>query len=209
MGAMSTPAVPGGPRRRNPPDADIRASDRERDEAAGQLRDHTAAGRLTLEEFSARLEATAQARTRGELAAVLADLPVAPSAPAARVTHREWAVAVFSDDTRTGRWNPGSRTGAVSVFGHAELDLRKAEVTGARLDIGAYALFGDVTIIVPEGAPVELSRTAVFGDVTAEVDGDALPGMPTVRVRAVSVFGDVSIRSTPRPPGFLARLFER
>lgn len=193
------------------PQEAIRASDRERDEVADALREHTAAGRLTLEEFSARLEAATRARTRGELARVLEDLPdrgdPAPAA-AARVTHRGWAVAVFGDAEISGRWNPGSRTGAISIFGDAELDLRGAEVTGPTLDVDAYTVFGDVVVIVPEGAPVEVSGAGFLGDTKVEVEGPPQPGMPTIRVRAVPVLGDVRIRSTPRPPGFFARLFK-
>ena len=120
---------------------------------------------LTLEESSARLEAAGSARTRGELARVLEDLPASDTpapAPADRVTHRGWAVAVLGDAARRGRWNPGPVTGAVSVFGDVELDLRGAEVRGPTLDVHAYTFLGDVRI-----------------------------------------------RSTPRPPGFFARLFKR
>ena len=54
---------------------EIRASDSEREAAASQLRDHAAAGRLGVEELEQRLQAALGARTRGELATVLSDLP--------------------------------------------------------------------------------------------------------------------------------------
>ncbi len=44
-----------------------------------ELERHTGAGRLTLDEFAARVEAACGARTMGELAAVTSDLP-APAA---------------------------------------------------------------------------------------------------------------------------------
>jgi hypothetical protein len=53
----------------------IRVGDTERDAAASMLRDHCAAGRLTLEELDARLEGVYGAVTRQDLIAVLADLP--------------------------------------------------------------------------------------------------------------------------------------
>lgn len=56
-------------------DPRIRASDADRDRAATLLREHHAAGRLTAEEFSERLDKVFEAKTIGELDALLADLP--------------------------------------------------------------------------------------------------------------------------------------
>jgi len=56
-------------------DPRIRASDDDRDRTASLLREHHAVGRLTAEEFSERLDQVYQARTLGELDALLADLP--------------------------------------------------------------------------------------------------------------------------------------
>ena len=53
----------------------IRASDADRDRTAALLREHHAAGRLTAEEFSERLDKTYAAKTLGELDDLLADLP--------------------------------------------------------------------------------------------------------------------------------------
>jgi hypothetical protein len=53
----------------------LRASDSDRDAVARVLRDHCAAGRLTVEEFDQRVELTYRATTRGELSAVTSDLP--------------------------------------------------------------------------------------------------------------------------------------
>ena len=58
-----------------PGDPRMRASDADRERAATLLREHHAAGRLTTEEFGERLERTFDARTIGELDALLADLP--------------------------------------------------------------------------------------------------------------------------------------
>jgi hypothetical protein len=53
----------------------MRASDVDRERVATQLRDHAAAGRLTVDELSERLDASLAARTVGELEPLLADLP--------------------------------------------------------------------------------------------------------------------------------------
>jgi hypothetical protein len=59
-------------------DRDLRASDAQRDRAAAELRDHFAAGRLTEDELSDRLDAAYRARTVGELGALRHDLPPLP-----------------------------------------------------------------------------------------------------------------------------------
>jgi Domain of unknown function (DUF1707) len=58
-----------------PGDPRMRVSDAERERTAELLREHCAVGRLTQEEFGSRLESVFEARTRGELDQLLADLP--------------------------------------------------------------------------------------------------------------------------------------
>ena len=51
-------------------DPSLRVSDADREEVIVTLREHLLAGRLTLEEFSERVEAALRARFGGELARV-------------------------------------------------------------------------------------------------------------------------------------------
>jgi hypothetical protein len=53
----------------------IRASDADRQQVVQALHQHTAAGRLSLDEFTDRVDAAHRAATHGELAAITADLP--------------------------------------------------------------------------------------------------------------------------------------
>ncbi len=61
----------------DPPD--LRASDAERERTVQVLREHALAGRLTVEELEERCERAYGARIRGELDALLGDLPRAPA----------------------------------------------------------------------------------------------------------------------------------
>ena len=80
--------------------ADWRISEAGREAVAGQLREHHAAGRLTMDEFRARLDAAYSAMTAGELARVTADLPAvgaagwagtrSPGGSPARAGRRRW-----------------------------------------------------------------------------------------------------------------------
>ena len=68
--AVSRPAEHAEPR-----DPALRASDADRESIVAQLREHGAAGRLDVDELEQRIGAAYAARTHGELAALLADLP--------------------------------------------------------------------------------------------------------------------------------------
>jgi Domain of unknown function (DUF1707) len=56
-----------------------RVSDLDRERVARELRDHFAAGRLTEDELSERVQAAYEARTESELRALAADLPQLPA----------------------------------------------------------------------------------------------------------------------------------
>jgi len=63
---------------------DLRVSDEQRERTAADIREHYAAGRLTDDELSDRVQAAYSARTEGELTALTADLPKLPATPAQR-----------------------------------------------------------------------------------------------------------------------------
>jgi len=67
----------------DPPDPALRASDADRDAVADRLREAHAEGRLTVEEFTERLDAAFVARTHGDLVSLTRDLP-SPNVPARR-----------------------------------------------------------------------------------------------------------------------------
>jgi Domain of unknown function (DUF1707) len=58
----------------------LRVADADREQLADELRDHVVAGTLTAEEFEERVERAYKASTRGELDALMADLPMSPAA---------------------------------------------------------------------------------------------------------------------------------
>jgi len=85
----------------------LRASDAERDEIVRRLNVDVGEGRLTLAEFSDRVDSVYGSRTRGELAPLVADLPApgctcraALPRPAAR---RRWYVTPIGGVRLRGR----------------------------------------------------------------------------------------------------------
>ncbi|MBV8221391.1 MAG: DUF1707 domain-containing protein [Solirubrobacterales bacterium] len=66
----------------SPRDPTLRVSDEQRERATQEIREHFAAGRLSDQELSDRVQAAYSARTEGELRALMADLPNLPATPA-------------------------------------------------------------------------------------------------------------------------------
>jgi hypothetical protein len=87
----------------------IRIGDAEREAAATSLREHYAAGRLTMEEFQERLDATFAAKTNLDLAKITADLPYSSTYTA------PWPPQQPID--AVGPTSPGSRFGPSGPFG--------------------------------------------------------------------------------------------
>ena len=71
-------------------DPALRASDADRQRVVAALERHTAAGRLTLDEFAHRVGRVFAAVTHGDLAAVTRDLP---PEPAVGTQHRQLLLA--------------------------------------------------------------------------------------------------------------------
>lgn len=68
------------------PNRDLRASDADRERVVRALEQHTAAGRLTLDEFAERVGRVLAAVTQGDLTAVTQDLPTDPHAATTTVS---------------------------------------------------------------------------------------------------------------------------
>ena len=73
-------------------DPAIRASDAEREQTLALLRRHFAEGRLTLTELEERIADASEARTRGQLQALTADLPSVPKPPTPQATGPDWRI---------------------------------------------------------------------------------------------------------------------
>jgi hypothetical protein len=185
-----------------------RIADADRDRVVALLRLHCTEGRITLDEFSDRVGAVYEARTADALDDVVRDLPVpwsagpasepAPARPRKAV---KWMVAVFGDSTRRGRFTLDDESAAVAAFGDCTLDLSEALIEGPNPLVTAVAVFGDVTVIVPDGIEVDLEGVAIFGDKRCTTgDTPPVPGSPVVLVRAFALFGDVRVRP-PRAKG--------
>ncbi|MGW1954224.1 DUF1707 SHOCT-like domain-containing protein [Streptomyces sp. NPDC001920] len=193
---------------------ELRASDADRERVAEVLRDALAEGRLDMEEFEERLDATYRARTYGELAPITRDLPVgevavpkvdmvknaegADAGWAERIVGGEgsstWGVAVLSGFQRKGRWTVPKRFNCFSFWGGGEIDLREANFADREIEINCVAIMGGIQVIVPPGVEVVVRGIGVMGGFDHREEGvPGDPGAPRVIVTGFAFWGGVGV----------------
>ncbi|HEU4793347.1 MAG TPA: DUF1707 domain-containing protein, partial [Nitrolancea sp.] len=107
-------------------DDELLVGDTERERAVAVLQQACEAGRLTLGEYSSRLDSALAARTRGQLVGLVRDIPASSLAVRAPSTTAPKITAILGSNSRTGRWRVAGETEAVSILGECKLDLRDA-----------------------------------------------------------------------------------
>ncbi|WP_326787518.1 DUF1707 SHOCT-like domain-containing protein [Streptomyces sp. NBC_00151] len=191
---------------------ELRASDADRERVAEQLRDALAEGRLDMEEFEERLEATYAARTYGELTPITRDLPGAVGTArvsmvkqpvddgswGSRIVGGEgsssWGVAVLAGFERKGRWTVPKRFNCFAFMGGGEIDLREANFADREVVINCVAVMGGLNVIVPPGVEVVVRGIGVMGGFDHREEGrPGDPGAPRVVVTGFAFWGGVGV----------------
>ena len=176
----------------------VRASDAERDATVERLSQATGEGRLTLEEFSQRMERATMARTRAELDRLVSDLPAGGGSGNAVAVGGEagpsWHISPIGGLNVFGPWRMGRHVIVVSIVGGARLDLSQAELAAPEVTLTKVSLVGGVRARVPSGIRVEASGLSLIGGTWVEGAPDPGPGAPTIHIRAYSLVGGIRIR---------------
>ena len=144
--------------------SELRASHEDRDRVVELLRVSAGDGRLTAEELDERLEAAMTARTYGELARLVADLPAAGSvvsAPAPRVKDVVRIDCGSGHAKRDGRWVVPQRIEARVRSGQLKLDFTEAVITQPSLRLDAEVRSGHIILITKPGIVVDTDDVAV------------------------------------------------
>jgi Domain of unknown function (DUF1707) len=177
---------------------DVRASHEDRDRVVEQLRVAAGDGRLTLEELDERLERALSARTEGELASLVTDLP-APAAgtraaPAAKDLVRIQVAA--SSTRRDGPWALPRALDVSVDAGTVVLDLTNAVISEPTLRITVAVRMGTLNIVTRPGIVVDADEVSV---IAGEVKVRTPPAAETFL--RVEVSGSVQMGSiVARPP---------
>ena len=178
----------------------VRASDAEREQVVAELREHSAQGRLTLEEFSQRVDEAYAAKTLAELDDVRRELPAVSAVPDARPRRkaRRWLVSIMGGADRRGRWRVPSRMSVLTLMGGTDLDLRQAQIEDDEVRITIFSVMGGTDVYVPEGIEVDVGGFTLMGG-SDEHGRDVAPrpGTPLVRIRAFTIMGGTDIWRVP------------
>ncbi|WP_227979056.1 DUF1707 SHOCT-like domain-containing protein [Nocardia spumae] len=183
----------------------VRITDHERAQVARQLQLALGDGSLDLGELDQRLAAVYAARTRADLAAVTADLPVAAA------TEPLVLSTIAGSIRKDGQWVAPAEITATAASGSVRLDFSEAicphPVVELHIGIGS----GSVRLTVPHGWRVDLDRVALAsGRTKNKVTEPPLPGYPTLRVDGSIGSGSIRARySKPPRRSFLSWLLRR
>jgi hypothetical protein len=147
--------------------SELRASHEDRDRIVELLRVSAGDGRLTAEELDQRLEAALGARTYGELAALVADLPAsgAVGVPAAGLTATPKELVRIDcrsgNAKRVGQWVVPQRMEVRVTSGNVVLDLTQAVFPQPLVRIDAEVRSGNLRLITKPGIVVDADEVAV------------------------------------------------
>jgi hypothetical protein len=153
--------------------ADWRVGEAEREAVAGQLREHYATGRLTIDEFRARLDAAYSAATASGLSRVTADLPAAAPSPAAGAAR---GVTGAARPGPARRRHPG-RLAALLVFTGL---LTAGAVALSSLPHGGLLVLAFLLVVVPATLLTALAAALIWVGRRAWRSGAWLEAVPVM-----------------------------
>ena len=165
--------------------SELRASHEDRDRVVELLRVSAGDGRLTADELDERLELAMTARTYGELAKVVADLPAAGSVAGAPRPKEVMRFDTGSGHTvKNGRWAVPQRIEARVRSGQVKLDFTEAIITQPSLQLDAEVHSGHIILITKPGIVVDTDDVAVrSGHVRVRAPwGDDVPEVLRIEV---------------------------
>jgi len=159
-------------------DRDLRVSDTERDHVGMLLQRAVGLGMLSLGEFTERMDTALAAKTRGELNAVLIDLPGirlvgqpdpvlppyveaptrgAPTGPGTVVRSR------MSTVNRKGAWQVPPSMRLNTRMSSTTLDFTQAVMSTQVVELRVDDAFSSLTLILPQEATVDLNGLDLIG----------------------------------------------
>jgi len=186
--------------------SELRASHEDRDRVVETLRVAAGDGRLSAEELDERLELALTARTYGELAKLVTDLPVSGAAAGAPVAAPKAKDVVRIDCRsshvrRDGPWVVPQRMIVAVRSGHVTLDFSQATITQPTLRIDMEIRSGHMTLVTKPGIVVDTDDVAIrSGHVKVRpASGPDVPVLLRIEVAGKVGSGHFSARPA-RPP---------
>ena len=147
--------------------SELRASHDDRDKIVEQLRVAAGDGRLTSDELDQRLEQALTARTYGELAKLIADLPASAAGGLGLSTAHAKPKDLIRIDCRSGnakrdgRWMVPQRIEVKVTSGSVVLDFTQAVINRPVVRIDAEVRSGNLQLITRPGIVVDADEVTV------------------------------------------------
>jgi len=187
--------------------SELRASHDDRDRVVEVLRVSAGDGRLTAAELDQRLELALTARTYGELAELVSDLPASGSVASAAATAPKPKEVARIDCTsghvrRVDRWVVPQRMEVKVTSGHVMLDFTQAIITQPTLQLDIDVRSGHVVLRTKPGILVDADDVAIrSGHVRVRAPwGPDVPVM--LRIEVTGKVGSGHFVAAPRPRTF-------
>jgi hypothetical protein len=187
---------------------DLRVGDADRERVVERLQRAVGEGMITLDEFSDRMDAALAARTRGELSAVVADLPHTHVVPVTRDVPAPSSAAALpikatmSSIHRSGDWRVPEHLTLRTRFSDITLDLTRADVRTAVVTVDVDDVCSSTDIVVPDDFTVDINGLRCLG---SSATSRATTAPPTGRVHVI-VRGNIRFGSLTVKHPFGARL---
>jgi Domain of unknown function (DUF1707) len=180
-----------------------RAADADREAIAERLRIAAGEGRIELWELDERLGQAYRAKTYGELAILVGDLPAQlpfTSLPGL-VTEPETLVlrTTTPNIRQAGPWVVPRRITAESTTGWITIDFTEASCAYREVTVEVITKTGWIQLILPDGWAARVSPLSTYtGHISNRAAETADPGAPTVTVTGHPLFGYIKIRQRRR-----------
>lgn len=187
----------------------LRVSDEEREHVVGVLQKAIGRGMIDLDEFTERTDIALAARTRGELNAVLVDIPGLvnrdlgsphPPPPMMSSDQRLVLSAKYSSLVRNGHWLVPPEVVVHNKYGSTKLDFSEAQVSSPTVHIELDSKWGSVEVIIPEQASVDLNAITEikYGSLEDKTGSDGRAGTPRLVFSGHLHGGSLTIRHPRR-----------
>ena len=182
--------------------SELRASHDDRDRVVEVLRVSAGDGRLTAEELDQRLELALAARTYGELAELVSDLPAAVASAAATAPRPKEVARIDCQSghvRRVDRWVVPQRMEVKVTSGHVVLDFTEAVITQPTLQLAIDVRSGHVLLRTKPGILVDADDVAIrSGHVRVRAPWG--PDVPVLlRIEVTGKVGSGHFLAGPRP----------
>lgn len=165
----------------------------DRDTAVRRLQEAYAEGHISHEELDDRLHRVLTVKTHSELVSALASLPEEPAGATSTIA------AAGGRIKRRGIWRVPRNLKVESAFGRVRLDLSRAVIEHAVVDIELQLGTGNAKITVPRDAIVDLENLHTgWKDSLYKPSRRSRPGGPRIRISGTMGFGRLKIRHARR-----------